>query len=187
MNKGLIAVLVMAGCIFCQSFAMADGDLSLYTNSGRPIKVFIGNFTNESGKDKIKGEEFKGVFEDVTLNRKSVKFVIVNDPSDSELTISGVIKQFQYLDKGPMKLTPSAWGMALDAAASATQNYVEMEVDFTVAKTKTGEVMWKGPIYDYKKKIMTHEESIPIAYNEVARLFFERSFGKPVNLSADKS
>lgn len=181
MRKGIIPAIVIIAALFLgQPLVMADGS-SLYdfTNGGKPVKVFIGNFTNESGKSQVNPEEFKSVLKESLLNRKSVTFIVVNEPSESDLSISGIIKKFQYLERGPMKVTPSPLGIALDAAASATHNYVEMEVRFVVTDSKTKNVLWEDDMYDYKKKLMTHQESMPVIYDKVTRMFLSKSFGKP--------
>jgi len=163
------------------SFAANDGSLSSLVNSKRPIKVFLKDFVNESGQNQIKPEDFKAAVEKSMLNRKSVKFEIVKDPAASDVQVSAVIKKYEYLVRGPLRLTPSTGTAVLDMAATATQNFVEMYAQFIVTDTKTNNILWNDKISEYKKKIMTPGESIPIIYDKVARTFLWKSFGKPTN------
>ncbi len=170
---------VAAALFICQPPALAQQtNISSMVANKDVIKVFVMGFTNESGQGHISPAEFEKMVRKSLSERKAVKFEIVNDPASSDVQISGVIKKYQYLDRGPMKFSPGLETMALDAAASATMNYVEMEVEFTVIDTKTNEVLWKNIVNDYIKELMTPTESIPKIFDKISRVFLWRSFGK---------
>lgn len=178
MVKNLMLGVVAALFIF-QSPALAQqANISHMVANKDVIKAYITGFTNESGQTHIQPDEFKNAVKKALSERKSVKFEIVDDSASSDVHISGVIKKYQYLNRGPMKFSPGLETMALDAAASATMNYVEMEVEFTVTDAKTNEVIWKDIINDYIKEVMTPAESIPMIFDKVSRVFLWRSFGK---------
>ena len=52
-------------------------------------------------------------------------------------------------------------------------------MEFTVTDTRTGAVLWKDSASGYMKKVMTPEESIPLIYDKVSRVFVSKCFGKP--------
>ncbi len=174
---GVAAALFLLSQSLC--FAAPDNELSGLVNSKRPIKVFLKDFSNESGKDQIKAEEFRAEVEKAMLNRRSVKFEIVKDPAQSDVQVSCVITRFQYMERGPFKPSPGVGTMLLDAAASAALNYVEMFAKFTITDARTNRVLWEDTINEYRKKTMTPEESIPFIYDRTARAFLWKSFGKP--------
>jgi hypothetical protein len=82
------------------------------------------------------------------------------------------------MERGPLKPTLSLETAAIDAVATSTQNYADMNVAFTIVDTKTGKTLWQGDVYDYLKKTMTEQESLPLIYDKVARKFVVKSFGK---------
>ena len=139
----------------------------------------MGTFANESGQNQIIPEDFKKSIENALLNRKSVKFEIVETPEASDLQISGVIKKYTYMERGPMKTGFGLGGMLLDVAATATQNYVEMQAEFTVTDSKTNKILWKDTIGSFLKKLMTAQESVPLVCDKVSRDFLWKCFGNP--------
>lgn len=165
-------IFILSGTAFA-----LNGDLSRFTKDGNHIKVFIGNFTNESGQPQIMPEDFKKALAHSLLHRKAVTFKIVQNPAESDVQISGVIKDYKYSKTDPVKPTISAWALALDAVT--TENYVEMKADFVITDTKHNKTIWQEEVYDYLKDPMTPEESIPKIYDKVARKFLWHSFGKP--------
>ncbi len=60
-----------------------------------------------------------------------------------------------------------------------TENYVEMEVKFTVIDTKKNEVIWQDMVSSFIKRKMTVAESIPLIYDKVSRDFLWKCFGRP--------
>lgn len=175
-----IAAIAVAAAFVAPSISLADSsELSYLIKKGNPIKVFVKDVVNESGQNQLSTDEFKNTLERSLLNRKAVIFKIAKTANESDVTISAVIKKYQYLERGPMKVSPGLETMALEAAAAATENYVEMDAEFTIANSKTGKTLWKDSIGFYDRRIMTPAQSIPIIYDHVARRFLWKSFGKP--------
>lgn len=166
------AVLVGQSCAFAEG-----GDLSYLTKQKKEIKVFLKDFTNESGQSQVSIEDFKKAMEAALLNRKSVIFAIVKTPAESDVQVSAVIKKFQYLKEDPIRPSPSAATLILDAAT--TENFVEMAADFMVVDTKNGKVAWEDNVETFIKRTMTPAESIPLIYEKLSRNFLAKSFGKP--------
>jgi len=162
-----------------QSLAFAEGQIGHRFKKHPTVKVYLADFTNESGQAQISADTFKENVEKSFLKRKSMNFEVVKTPSESHVQVSCIIKKYQYLDKGPLKMTPSIPGIALDAMATQTGNYVEMEAAFTVTDTKNNAVVWNGIVSEYIKKPMTPENSIPMIYDKVSRNFVAECFGKP--------
>ena len=163
------------------SLAQEESIGSLFKNKINdkiPVKVYIKEVINQSGQNQIMMEDFKKELEQSLHQRRSIKFEVVNSPAESDIQMSVVIKSYQYLEKGPLKPSPGIETTLLDAAATMTENYVEMAVEYTVVDTKTNKLLWKGAINEYLKKKMTPEESIPLIYDVVTRTFIWKCFGK---------
>lgn len=151
-----------------------------------PVKVYIKEVVNQSGQNQVMPEVFKTELVNSLHERRSIKFEVVNTPDESDIQIAALIKSYRYMDRGPFKLSPGVDTMILDAAATMTENYVDMAVEYTVADTKSGKELWKGNINEYIKQKMTAEESTPLIYDVVARTFIWKCFGK-ANLRESKS
>jgi hypothetical protein len=175
--KTVAAVLVLS-LVMCGVSVAEDRAIGGLFAGKKPIKVFVESVKNETGKGEVAPEVFRKSLESCFAGRKSTSFEVVSAPADSDIKIDAVIKNFQYLVRGPMKPGPGAQMMLIDAAATATSNYVEIGVEFTVISTKTGEVLWKSGLADYLKRVMTPEESMPMIYDKISRIFLWKCFGK---------
>lgn len=169
-------------CMFCLMYlgqAHAESTAIGHLFEGKsPVKAHISSVTNESGQNQISVENFKKTLEDSLNNRKAMDFDVVNDPAVCDVELAAVIKKYQYLEKGPFKPSPGIATMLADAAATATSNYVEMEVLYTITDAKTGKILWTDDVNEYIKKAMTPEESIPLIYDKVTRTFISQCFGQ---------
>jgi len=172
-----LAVCFLLSVGTCTLFAEPGNVALLYKNTS-PIKVYLGEFKNTSGQDAVTPEMLKKEIEKSLLNRRSVRFSVVTNPAESDVQVTGEIKIFKYLEKGPLKITPSAGGIVLDAAVTMVTNYVELEVAFDVIDTKSGASVWKDVNNLYDKKILKREESIPHICDKMARHFVSECFGK---------
>jgi len=143
-----------------------------------PVRAHVSAVTNESGQSQVSVELFKKTLEDSLNNRKAMDFDTVNDPAVSDIQITAVIKKYQYLKRGPFNPSPGIATTLADAAATATSNYVEMEVLYTITDTKNNKVLWMDDVKEYIKKVMTPEESIPLIYDKVTRTFISQCFGQ---------
>ncbi len=173
----LIAVLT---CAFLNLAAVhgSTTELSHMAKSKSTIKVFIKDIVNESGQSQILPETFKKDLERAMLERRSTTFKILKNPESCDIQISAIIKSYRYMERGPFKPTPSIAGLLLDAAASATENYVDMDVEFTVTDTRAGNILKKDIVTAHIKEIMTPEHSISLIYDKITRTFLWKFFGK---------
>jgi len=153
-----------------------EADLSWMAKDKKPIRVFVKGFVNESGEAQILPEDFKKDFEEALINRRSVRFDLAQNFEASDIQISGAIKKYRYLEKDPVTISPGVGTLLLDAVT--TENYVEMEIEFTVTDTKTSKILWNKPTTSYIKRMMTPKESIPLIYDKVSRTFLWKCFGK---------
>lgn len=177
MAKNVLYPTVFALFFLSASSAATDEiDMSRAAKNKEAISVFVEGFINESGKSEVSAEDFKKYFEDALLKRKAVKFKIAKNPDSSDFRISGTIKKYQYLKEDPITTYASPSGLILDAVT--TENYVAMDVEFTVSDTKNGKIIWKDRASAFIKKKMTPEESVPLIYDKVARTFLWKCFGK---------
>lgn len=149
-----------------------------YIQNAKAIKVYVKDPVNESTNAKLKNAEFKKAIDSAFAARKSVAFTVVSSPSESDIQVESHVKQFQYLDRGPLKPTVSPGTMALDMMATADSNYADMDVRFLVTDTKSNKVLWDDSVYVYIKKKMTEEGSFPLVFDKIARKFVAKSFGK---------
>ena len=143
-----------------------------------PVKVYIKEVINQSGQNQVIPDAFKKELAVSLSERRSIKFEVVDRPAESDIEVSALIKSYQYMERGPFKPNPGIGTMVLEAAATATQNYVEMAVEYTVSDTKSGKTLWRNTVNEYLKKNMTPEESVPLIYDAVARAFVWKCFGK---------
>ena len=178
MIKSTLLAAILACVLVNLTYAYgSETELSQMAKSKTAIKVFIKDIANESGQSQILSEAFKKSLERALFYRRSTTFEVLKYPDASDIQISAIIKSYRYMERGPFKPTPSIAGLLLDAAASATENYVDMEVEFTVTDTDTGEVLKKDIIIAYIKEIMTPEHSIALIYDKIARTFLWKFFG----------
>jgi len=171
----IMSVLCVVGCLS----VFAEGEIGSRFAKNDVVKVYIVSITDESAQAQVLPEAFKKSVEKSLANRRSMTFQVVGTPDESHVQVRGVIKNFAYMEKGPMKLSPSVGTLALDAMATATENYVEMAAEFTVVDTKTGQELWRGVVSDYIKQKMTPEESVPLIHDKISRGFVAKCFGKP--------
>ena len=182
MTKKVVVLLCVLSFVYmCAARAEEAAIGGLFKDkakNGVPVKVFIKDVINQSGQSQVEPEAFKKVFEQSLLKRKSIKFQVVNSAAESDVQVSAAIKTYRYMDRGPLKLSPSLSTIALDAIASATENYVDMGVEYTVIDTVTGKLLWHDIVSNYIKKKMTPEESRPLIYDAVTREFIWKCFGR---------
>lgn len=179
MTKKGILCFVLIGLLFGVQAYAAQGELGAKLKNQEPVKVYLGDFPCKVTQSGVTSEAYKKFLQDALVQRKSLKFSPVNNPAESLIQITGSVKSYQYLERGPLKVTPSAGMTALDAVQTATCNYAEMEADYVVTNTKTGEVLWKDTLNVYLKKVMTPAESIPLIYDKITKSFIKNCFGKP--------
>jgi hypothetical protein len=147
-------------------------------NDKVPVKVYIKDIVNQTGQGQITSEAFKKELEASLHERRSIRFIVVNNVSESDIQMIANIKDFKYMEKGIFKPTPGIATTLLDAVATMTENYVEMTVEYTVIDTKSDKMLWNHTINEYIKKRMTEEECIPLIYDAVTRTFVWKCFGK---------
>lgn len=178
----MLRIAVLAVCLFCiiypgQVFAQDDTIGHLFREKS-PVKVYVSTVTDESENNQVSIDGFKKSLEESLNNRKAIDFDTVTNPADSDIQVAAVIKKYQYLDRGPFNPNPGIATTLIDAAATATSNYVEMEVLYTVTATKNNDLLWSDDVKEYIKKVMTPEESIPLIYDKVTRTFTTQCFGR---------
>mgnify|MGYP001567068960 CR=1 FL=1 len=175
----LVFAIFIAGGL---SLAAADDPIgSLFKKQMEnrvPVKVFIKEVVNQSGQAAVIPAEFTRALAISMHKRRALKFEVVKNAVDSDISISAVIQRYRYLDKGPFKPSIGIQTMILDAAATMTQNYVDMLVNYTVTDTKSGEKLWEGTVDQYIKKKMTLAESMTLINDVVTRTFLWKCFGK---------
>ena len=143
-----------------------------------PVKVYIKEVVDSSGHSLVTPESFKEELTQSLHQRKSMKFEVVDIPAESDIHVTAAIKSFRYMERGPFKLSPGVDTILLDVAATMTENYADMTVEYTVVDAKSDKTLWKGVINEYIKQKMTPEESAPLIFDVVTRAFIWKCFGK---------
>jgi hypothetical protein len=177
--KRMALLTIVFPAVFMAAHAGAEESaLNRMAREHSVIKVYVKDIGNESGNKAISADAFKKEVEASFSERASVKFEVVQSPSDSDVQVSGTIKQCQYMERGPFKPSIGIGTLTAEAVATATENYVDMMAQLTVTDTKTGKELWNNEVYDYERKIMTADESYPLIFDKVARKFVWKAFGK---------
>ena len=173
------AFAVFSACFLVSSSACAgEGPIGRLFEGRSSVKVCIDEAVNRSGHEMISIERFKKNLAEEFSKRKSIKFEVVSDPSQSDVRISSVIKKYDYMERGPLKPVPGMTpATLLDAAATASHNYTEMDVEYTVTDSRTGSVLWKDDLEFHIKKNMTPEESVEAISDRSANMFIWKCFG----------
>lgn len=180
LKKVILAICLLSFTGFLPVFAQQK-PLGLLFRDKQPIKAYIKEVINESDEDQVSTEAFKESLRQSLLDRKLVKFEIADNPAQSDIQISIVIKEYQYLERGPLKPIPGL-SIIFDAAASLTENYVKMAAEYTVVDTESDKILWHGIVTESLKKSMTPEESIPLICNKLSRTFVWKCFGRKQDL-----
>lgn len=170
-----VAAAVAALCFALTASYGYCTELTDMALSKRPIKVFLGEFTNTSDQAQVAPDAFRKEVEKALTERKSVSFAIVKSAPESDVQVSAAIKGYQYMEKDPVKPSLSVI-MALDAVTS--ENYAELSAEFTVVNTATGVVAMKEDLTGFAKRMMTPADSLPLVYEKLARKFVADTFGK---------
>lgn len=166
-------VLMVNSLAYCRDVSPSE-----LVNKKKPLVVKLMTFEDASGQPDIKILEFKKAVETAMAKRGGGSLFTVTDrPDISDILVYATIKKFEYSEKDPITSFGSPTMLLLDAATS--ENYVTMDVEFTVIDTKTNKIIWKNKVTDFKKKMMSRQDSIPIIYDKVARTFLWKCFGRP--------
>lgn len=173
---------VILSLVLCVPAAIALGERGTIGHifaHKTPVKAHVGSVINESGDGAISVDLFKSTLESSLNKRKVMDFDTVGSPAESDILISAVIKKYQYMERGPLKPKAGAPLTIVDAVATATSNYVEMKVFFTVTDSSGDKVLWTDLVEDYIKQDMTPAESVPLIFDKITRKFISQCFGRP--------
>jgi hypothetical protein len=174
------AVVLMCACsIMAYSLCLArEEDLSGLAQKKKPLAVSLAGFADQSGQAGINAAEFKKAFETALVKRGGGRsFRLAESPDASDVQIAATIKKYQYLEKDPITSWGSPTLLLLDAVT--TENYAEMEVEFTVTDTRTNSILWKNTASTFIKRMMSRDQSIPLVYDKLSRTFLWKCFGRP--------
>lgn len=175
----ITAVVCALCCIAAVSFAAKDAAIGSLFDGKRVVNVYVDKVVNESGEREISADAYRKSLEKSLTERKSMHFNVVTERAASDISVAAVITDYQYLERGPFHPTPGIGTTLLDAAATATANYVDMTVEYTVTDTASGEVLWHDTLTRHLKKVMTPAESVPLIFDQASRFFIWKCFGSP--------
>lgn len=144
---------------------------------GKTLRVYLSSF--QSGTEKISSDLIKNTVKDILTARKKESFEIVENKESADLLIDCNLLLFKYLQKDPIdNVIGGTTALIVDALVS--QNYAQVQVEFTVLSAKDGRRMWHDKIISsVTESDMPEPDSIPKVLKECTKRFIFLCFGKP--------
>lgn len=175
---GFLAVVFVLSLSLAADSAARYETLYHLVKTGRIVKVWIGQFLSSTGNKEIKPADFVDVLENALEKRKSANFVLVANPADADIWISGDIEKYIYQEVDPIDMALGLGGLAMDAMVK--ENYVALEISYTVKDPRTGRVIWSKTLRpSITKADMPEEGCLQLILAEGARQFVSRCFRRP--------
>ena len=169
----IIFLLVLAMCL--PAYAAED---TLYDDFRKydSVKVYIGEVIDSTG-EPIDLKQFRAALKQALLDRKSIKFKIVDKKKEADLIIDAEITRYDYRETDPIDMIMGSAGVVLDLAKE--DNYVATDVYFTVKDAGSGKVRWSKKVTSTitKKKIPV-KEAPGMAFERASKRFTGKAFGK---------
>jgi hypothetical protein len=172
------AALVLIFCsISITSFSHASQDTLFERFEGKSVKVYIADPVDASKDHKVPPAALKSAIEQGLRDRKSIRFTLVQDPSQADLKIDSSIKGFVWMDHDPVDMLMGTAAIATDAVL--VQDFARVDVDWSVSDLKKNKVLWSGSTAgDITKEPMSEADSIPLVTKEVVKSFIRECFGR---------
>ena len=136
------------------------------------VKVYMGEFFNDTGDKTVSEALFKARFSRALLMKRSIHFEMTDSSLQSAVMFSGRIEKFFYAARDPIldKAEPSS-------KTNHESNFAEIRVRYAATNPLTSEVLIKDTIHTVVIKDMTREESVGYAFDKVARMIIKKCFG----------
>ncbi len=165
--------------LFATSVAWADPNL-FSRFSGKPVKVYVAPAEDSTSTHDIDTAVLKTKLEEALKGRKSIRFQIVENAADADLTIESQVVGYVWTDHDPVDMLVGIGGAAADAAL--VEDFASTEVDMKVTDTKSKIVVWRDRIRaSVTKKQMSRPDSVPLVSDQLAKTFIKECFSKRSN------
>lgn len=172
------AVFVSIFCfVLTAPHAQAASDNLFERYEGKSVKVYIADPVDASKDHKVPPAVLKSAIEQGLRDRKSIRFALVQDPSQADLKIESSIKGFVWMDHDPVDMLMGTAAIASDAVL--VQDFARVDVDWSVSDLKKNRIVWSGSVSgDITKKPMSEADSIPLVTKDVVKSFIRECFGR---------
>jgi hypothetical protein len=144
----------------------------------RPVNVYIGEFINSSGHDRISIRDFRAALKKAFENRKSANFIVVKTLQEADISIAGEIIEYDYREIDPLDMAVGWGGMLMDQMDES--NYVALRVKYVVGDAqKQGRILWSKVLHPSITEENIPEETcledlLPVAAEQVVSKCFRR-------------
>ena len=148
------------------------------TKGYRPVHVYIGDFINSSGHDRINTGHFKADLKKAFEDRKSANFIVVKTPQEADISIAGEIIEYDYRKIDPLDMAVGWGGMLWDGMEK--QNYAALRIKYIVVDPKKrGRILWSKVLHPSITEDNIPEETclkdlLPVAADQVVSKCFRK-------------
>ena len=142
------------------------------------MHVYIGEFINSSGHDRINVGHFKADLKKAFENRKSANFIVVKTIQEADISIAGEIIEYDYREVDPLDMAVGWGGMLMDGMEK--QNYAALRIKYVVGDAqKKGRILWSKVLHpsiteDNIPEETCLEDLLPVAAKQVVSKCFRR-------------
>ncbi|MFH1395598.1 MAG: hypothetical protein ABIH09_05515 [Candidatus Omnitrophota bacterium] len=176
-----IKVFVVCAVFICGFIQNAESreESNLYKElcKKEEVKVYIANISDSAHAGKADEISLKQKLEEALAARKSINFNIVSNAEESDITIKADIVEFVWMEEDPIDEIHGVGPAVFDAVKK--DNYVRMQILFSVLDSKTNEELWHKKLKTtITKTKMNEQESIPLANEGIVKIFIRECFNK---------
>jgi len=182
MRKYAIGLLCL-GLFFqavCVSPALGAGmEENLYESlkSKQEIRVLLPGFTQSAGESALDTGALKAAVEAALVDRKSLNFVMTDDPEEADLIIEGDVVEFFWTEQDPVDNLAGLAGIAMDAMVE--ESYVRAQAVFSVTDAATKEKLLERKLKATLTKADMEEQSgAGLITERLAGVFMKECFSK---------
>lgn len=188
MKRNIKAVVVFLVLVFVMSLPVSpEADAGQQTQhetlyylikGNRPVHVYIGDFINSSGHDRINIGHFRAALKKAFENRKSANFIVVKTPQEADISIAGEIIEYDYREIDPLDMAVGWGGLLWDKMSE--DNYVALRIKYIVGDAqKQGRILWSKVLHPSITEENIPEETcledlLPVAAEQVVSKCFRR-------------
>ena len=144
----------------------------------RPVHVYIGEFINSSGHDRINAGHFRVLLKDAFENRKSANFIVVKTPQEADIVMAGEIIEYDYREIDPLDMAMGFGELLMDHLNE--NNYAALRIKYIVGDAqKQGRILWSKILHPSITEENIPEETcledlLPLAAEQVVSKCFRK-------------
>lgn len=143
----------------------------------KTVKVYVAGAKDSTNDHETDPKAIKLKIEEALKSRRSIRFEVVQDPSQAELLVETDVNEYIWTDHDPVDMMMGAASIAYDIAT--IEDYARLQADMTVSDVKSQKTLWKDRVMaTITRKPMSRHESIPLVTEEFAKVFIKDCFSK---------